>query len=253
MATNGFLDHDGSDGSTPQQRAARNGYVVPAGTGWMVIEAISAQPSAEAALNWLLTDGLHRRVLLRPVWREVGIGYVAGGRYGNYWTLDFGCRPNVLPVFGSLSADGQSVSLTFTNEECAAYGGGPDQMGRATELMLSSNRDFQEGVWEPFVATKQVPRPSGGDINARLRDSSGRLSAPVRLAVGDLVPGSGQTQLGPSSATSGPTATPTSVPTREPTATATPTHLPTSTPTATPLPTLTPTPVPTEPTDADEQ
>src|SRR5688572_3725980 len=90
MAARGYLDHDAPDGSTPQSRAARAGYVVPPGSGWLVIEAISARPSVEAALNWLLTDGVHRRVLLRSVWREVGIGHASGGAYGNYWVLDFG-------------------------------------------------------------------------------------------------------------------------------------------------------------------
>ena len=181
MVANGFLDHYGSDGADQQQRAARAGYIVPRGSGWMVIEAISARPSVEAALGWLLGDGVHRRVLLRSTWREVGIGYSAGGRYGSYWTLDFGCRPNVLPVFAEPSGDGQSFSLIFTNENCAAYGGGPEQMGRATELMLSAYADFRDGVWEPFVDTRQVARPARGELNARLRDGSGRLSEPVRL------------------------------------------------------------------------
>lgn len=181
MAANDYLDHLGLDGSDQRQRAARAGYVVPAGTGWLVIEAISAMPSMESALGWLLSDGLHRRVLLRPVWREVGIGYAAGGRYGNYWTLDFGCRPNVLPVFVDISANGQSVALTFTNENCVASGGGPTEMGRATEATLSVNEDFRNGVWEPFADTRQLPRPASSALHVRLRDASGRLSTPVRL------------------------------------------------------------------------
>jgi uncharacterized protein YkwD len=181
MAANGFLDHYGSDGADQQQRAARAGYIVPRGSGWMVIEAISARPSVEAALGWLMSDGVHRRVLLRSIWREVGIGYSAGGRYGGYWTLDFACRPNVLPVFAEPSDDGQSLSLTFTNENCAASGGGPEQMGRAAELMLSAYADFRDGVWEPFVGGRQVARPTRSELNVRLRDGNGRLSEPVRL------------------------------------------------------------------------
>ena len=226
MAANGYLDHDGLDGSSPQQRAARQGYIVPPGTGWMVIEAISALP-LESAFNWLLADGVHRRVLLRPTWREGGIGYASGGRYGHYWTLDFGCRPNVLPAFANASADGQSLALTFTNENCAPYGGGPDQMGRASELMLSAHRDFRDGVWEPFVDAKQIARPAGRDLNVRLRDASGRLSAPSQIVLSSPADGG-------SVAT--PTATATATATREPTPTSTPTPSPTATPTATPVP-----------------
>lgn len=185
MAANDYLDHEALDGSTPRDRAARAGYQVPPGTGWLVVEAISAMPTVEAALGWLLSDDLHRRVLLRPTWREVGIGYARGGSYGNYWTLDFGCRPNVLPVFAARGADG-ALALTFTNEECAAAGGGPDQMGRATELMLASRPDFRDGVWEPFVDSKQIKRPAGEALSIRFRDASGRQSVPVRLSLETL-------------------------------------------------------------------
>jgi hypothetical protein len=185
MAANGLLDHYGSDGADQQRRAARAGYVVPPGSGWMVIETISARPSVEAALGWLLSDGLHRRVVLRPTWREVGIGYASGGRHGAYWTLDFGCRPNVLPVFADPTGDGGHLSLTFTNENCAVFGAGPDRMGRATEVILSRHHDFQEAIWEPFADTKQVPHPRASELNVRLRDASGRLSTPLQLTLDD--------------------------------------------------------------------
>jgi hypothetical protein len=194
MAAKGYLDHDAPDGSDPRTRAAQAGYVVPPGSGWLVVEAISARPSVEAALNWLLTDGVHRRVLLRSVWREVGIGHTSGGAYGNYWVLDFGCRPNVLPVFAETAADGREVQLTFTNESCAASGGTAQQMGRATELMVSPRADFKDGAWEPFVTTKQLPRPASRELSVRLRDATGRLSAPSRLTLNDL----------PASSTPGP-------------------------------------------------
>lgn len=185
MAANDYLEHESLDGATPRDRAARAGYQVPPGTGWLVVEAISAMPTVEAALGWLLSDDLHRRVLLRPIWREVGIGYARGGSYGNYWTLDFGCRPNVLPVFAALDADGK-LALTFTNETCAISGGGPDQMGYATEMILASSRDFRDGAWEPFVESKQIQRPAGETLNIRFRDASGRQSLPVRLSLATL-------------------------------------------------------------------
>ena len=99
MVQQNYLDHVGSDGSSPQERADKAGYHVPVNTGWIVVEvisAISADPSGPA--NWWLGDGQHRRVLLNPRWREVGVGYGQGGQYGTYWTADFGCRPGVLPT-----------------------------------------------------------------------------------------------------------------------------------------------------------
>jgi uncharacterized protein YkwD len=101
MVANNYLDHIGADGSTPQERADRAGYVVPPRSGWIVVEvisAISAQPTGP--VEWWLTEstGVHRRVLMNPRWREFGVGYAAGGDYGNYWTLLVGCRPEVLPI-----------------------------------------------------------------------------------------------------------------------------------------------------------
>jgi hypothetical protein len=202
MARHDFLEHESLDGSSPQDRAARAGYRVPSGNGWMVIEAISAMPSMESALGWLLGDALHRGVLLRATWREVGIGHASGGSYGNYWTLDFGCRPNVLPFFATPADDGKGLRLTFTNENCASYGGGSDQMGRATSYMLSTRKDFRDADWEPYVATKQVDGLDSDNLHVRFKDTSGRESSPFQLVL-DLGAG-GSEGAGSSRSTSNP-------------------------------------------------
>ena len=247
MAANAFLDHYGSDGSDQQQRAASAGYVVPPSSAWLVIEAISGMPGVEASFSWLTGDAQRRGVLFRSVWREVGIAYV-GGATGSYWTFDFGCRPNVLPVFADAATDGKSVALTFTNENCAVYGGGPTQMGRATELLVSSFSDFRDGVWEPFVDSKQLPKPAARELDVRLRDASGRLSAPVWLPL-DAMPATSSLAVPTTTPTAVVTASSTPAPTR--TSTPTPTLTSTASPTATstPKPTATPTPQPTETSD----
>lgn len=238
MARNGFLDHVGSDGLDQQQRAAKAGYVVPPGSGWMVIEALSGMPTLDGALGWLLSDGLHRRVLLRSYFREIGIAYASAGG-SSYWVLDFGCRPNVLPVFAAPAADGKGVSLLFSNEDCSAYGG-PQQMGRATELQLSKSLDFSDSAWEPFADAKRLASPPAA-LAARLRDTSGRQSAPAYLALDALPVAS---SLAPP-ATPTPSATPTGEATRTPTASPTATATSTPTATATATATATPTPEPT--------
>jgi hypothetical protein len=100
MVAGNFLDHTGSDGSQPQERAARHGYRVPAQSGWIVVGVISAISGEPAGpLDWWLNESpaVHGRVLLDPRWREFGVGYAAGGEYGNYWTVLVGCRPGVVP------------------------------------------------------------------------------------------------------------------------------------------------------------
>jgi uncharacterized protein YkwD len=101
MVANGYLDHTGSDGSEPQERAVRAGYNVPPRSGWIVVEvisAISAEPSGP--VNWWFNGdpAVHGKVLLNPRWREIGGGYARGGPYGNYWTVLVGCRPRVVPT-----------------------------------------------------------------------------------------------------------------------------------------------------------
>jgi uncharacterized protein YkwD len=92
MAGGGFFGHDGPDGSTPGSRIEAAGY-----RGWtFYAENIAAgQGSPEAVMAaWMNSDG-HRKNLLDPRAREIGIGHVfAGGtRFGHFWVQDFGARP----------------------------------------------------------------------------------------------------------------------------------------------------------------
>jgi hypothetical protein len=171
MAAKGYMEHEGLDGSTPQSRAIQAGYAAPAKSAWLVLEVISARQTAEAAANWLLSDRLHRGVLLRNYWREMGAAYVEGGPYGQFWVVEFGCRPNVLPVTAEPTASG-GVTLRLSNEECTPYGTA-DTIGKATEIMVSSTPDFNGAVWEPFVTSKTVTN-SGGSMFVRYRDKAGK-------------------------------------------------------------------------------
>jgi uncharacterized protein YkwD len=65
MAARGYMEHEAPDGSTPGSRAAQEGYDTGSGGAWMVVEAISARSDApNGALDWWLSDSLHRRVSL---------------------------------------------------------------------------------------------------------------------------------------------------------------------------------------------
>jgi hypothetical protein len=170
MAAKGYMEHEGLDGSTPQSRAIKHGYGAPANSAWLVLEVISARQTAEAAANWLLSDRLHRGVLLRSYWREIGAAYVQGGPYGQFWVVEFGCRPNVLPVIAEPNSNG-GVTVRLSNEECTPHGTS-EAIGKATEVMVSDKPDFPGATWEPFAATKSVK--SGGNVFVRYRDAKGR-------------------------------------------------------------------------------
>ena len=71
------------------QRDAQAGY-----TGWTAVgENIAAgYPSPEEVVaGWMASPG-HRANILNPDYRELGVGLAAGGKYGAYWTQEFGAR-----------------------------------------------------------------------------------------------------------------------------------------------------------------
>lgn len=171
MAANGYMEHENRAGLTPQQRAAKAGYMAPAGTAWLVLEVITARATPEAGLNWLLSERVHRGVVMRNYIREIGVGFVKGGPWGQIWAIKFGCRPNVLPVVAEPNANG-GVTVRLTNEECTPSGGA-GQIGRATEVMVSNRGDFNGATWEPFVTTKVV-QENNGNVFVRYRDRAGR-------------------------------------------------------------------------------
>jgi uncharacterized protein YkwD len=164
MVARGYMEHEAPDGSTPGTRAAQEGYDTTPGGAWMVVETISAiSDEPDGALGWWLSDGLHRRVVLRSTWREVGIGFAPGGPYGRFWVALFGCRPNVLPP---VLLDGV---LAIPDEGCdhTADGFGPVQSVRVAETSAAA----QSLDWEPYSA--QQAWPAGRIAVVDLRDAAG--------------------------------------------------------------------------------
>jgi uncharacterized protein YkwD len=77
MAETGLFQHDSTNGSPFHQRVLR--YYDTRGHAWTVGENLaygSAPLSAEAAVKGWLRSPAHRRNLLSPAWRELGVGAV---------------------------------------------------------------------------------------------------------------------------------------------------------------------------------
>jgi uncharacterized protein YkwD len=165
MVALGYLDHYAPDGSSPGSRAQREGYNFPTGSGWMAIEAITASSDApEGALSWLLGDGLHSHVVLHPSWRELGIAYAAGGLYGRFWVLEFGCRPNVLPP---VLLDG---TLSIPDETCYHGYGAFDSV---QSVRIGDRSDAARNqAWASYGA--QMPWPRGKTAVVDFKDMTGR-------------------------------------------------------------------------------
>jgi uncharacterized protein YkwD len=93
LATDACFAH--TCGPVPEmiQRDAEAGY-----TGWTAVgENIAAgYPSPEAVVaGWMASPG-HRANILNPDYHELGVGLAGGGKFGAYWTQEFGARPGTV-------------------------------------------------------------------------------------------------------------------------------------------------------------
>ena len=234
LAVHQISSHTGSDGSTPRQRIAEAGY---AAWTWNDGELIASEnfwtgySTVEDALDFFLEDAPHRENTLSTTYREIGIGVATDADGRNYYVLDFGARPNVLPIFindGAASTDNPQVAIRLTNEEARPGGEGTIFMGQAIEIRISDEPDFDDlpwQPWEPLVPWTLPDAPGEHAVYVQFRDAASRTAASADTVV-----------LG-----EGTPVTPTPVPpspTPEPTATPVPPS-PTPEPTATPEPTTT--------------
>jgi uncharacterized protein YkwD len=260
LAAHEIWSHTGSDGSTPRQRIAGAGY---AGWTWNSGELIASenfwtgQGSIEDAMAFFLEDPPHRENILSTTYREIGIGVATDAARRNYHVLDFGVRPNVLPIFvndGAGSTDDPQIAIRLTNEEARPSGEGATFMGRAIEIRISGEPDFGDRPWQPWepLVPWTLPATSGQyTVYVQFRDAAGRTAASAdTIFLGEGTPTT-PTSVPPSptaepSATPAPTDTP--IPPSPPAeSTAAPTAIPTSElpPTAEPpAPPPSPTPPP---------
>ncbi|MDQ4078366.1 MAG: CAP domain-containing protein, partial [Chloroflexota bacterium] len=87
LATRGDAGHSGSGEPTPEERAVQAGY----GTypGAVRIGENRAVGTALEAVAFFLADEIHRESLLRPAWREVGVGYATRADGQELWVVLF--------------------------------------------------------------------------------------------------------------------------------------------------------------------
>ena len=248
LAAHQIWSHTGSDGSTPKQRIAEAGY---AAWTWNNGELIAGENfwtgygTIDDAMTFFMDDPPHRNNILGTAYREIGIGVATDDAGRNYYVLDFGARPNVLPIFindGAASTDNPQIAIRLTNEEARPGGEGAAFMGQAIEIRISNTPEFDDLPWQAWgalVPWTLLDTPGEHAVYVQFRDAAGRTAA------------SADTILLGEGTVSAPTTVPPS-PTLEPTATPIPpSPTPPPPPTATSAPTVasTPEPVPiVEPT-----
>jgi hypothetical protein len=249
LAAHRLASHTGSDGSTPQRRIAEAGYAAW-GKGAVVGENFwTGYGSVQDALDWFMGDPPHRENILSSRYREIGIGVATDSEGRAYYVLNFGARPNVLPVFindGASTTESSQVAIRLTNEDVYPLGEGSAFMGRAIEVRLSNTPDFSGAPWqswEPLLPWTLPAEPGEHWVYVQFRDGAGRTagSADSILLV---LPGVSPTPSAPiETPTPRPTLTPTPAPSPSPPSLP-PTAVPTPSPSPTPGETLLPSPPP---------
>ncbi|MBU0703045.1 MAG: hypothetical protein KKC18_04185 [Chloroflexi bacterium] len=247
LAVNQIWSHTGSDGSTASQRIAAAGY---AAWTWNSGELVVGENfwtgygTIDDAMTFFLDDPPHRDNLLSAAYREIGIGVATDTEGRNYYVLDFGVRPNVLPIFindGASSTDDPQVAIRLTNEDARPGGEGATFMGQAIEIRIGNEPQFDDLPWQPWepLVPWDLPSASGEHaVYVQFRDAAGRTAASADM----IILGEGAAAAPPAVLPS-PTPIPPS-PIPEPTAM----PVPTAAPTPEPAPIVEPSPTLPQPT-----
>ena len=152
MIIHDYFGHEGWDGSSPAERACAYGYA-PYGWGECYVgENIAAGylTPADVVDAWMASPG-HLANILNTYYREIGVGHNTGGTYGNYWTMDLGAQPNVLPVFinqDDPETDSVNVMVWLSQESVSSWG----SIGDIVSVRLSENSSFAGAQWRSFAA-----------------------------------------------------------------------------------------------------
>ncbi len=218
MVANQISSHAGSDGSMPRQRIAEAGYAAWTQDNGELIAGENfwiGSGTIEDAMAFFLEDPPQRANILSSTYREIGIGAATGADGSNYYVLDFGVRPNVLPIFindGATNTDSPQIAIRLTNEEARPGGEGAIFIGKAIEIRVSNEPNFDDlpwQSWEKLIPWTLPDTPGEHTVYVQFRDAAGRTAASAdTIVLGEGVP-------------SEPTALP-PIPTREPTAVPTP-------------------------------
>jgi hypothetical protein len=189
LADNGFPVpedvHLGSDGTDEEDRIEDAGYSAwTRDEEWVVAENVwSGRGSPEDILASFLEDPAQRNNLFSDSYREVGIGFATDADGQSVYVLDFGARPNVLPIFindGAAATENREVAIRLTNERARPEGRGTGFMGEAIEIRISNEPAFEALPWQSWAPLVSWVLPdSAGEHTAyvEFRDAAGRTAA----------------------------------------------------------------------------
>ncbi|HID86117.1 MAG TPA: CAP domain-containing protein [Anaerolineae bacterium] len=177
MATNDFVRHTGSDGSSPLDRMWAAGY--PVGRGNELLAADSEDPSSVLA-QWMQST-FHHDILMDPEFVHIGVGYAfnSDATYDHYWTVNVAHPPADMPT-GALAPAGMSTPsdlehqlVDLINQERVSRGLSPLTMdGRLMQAARRHSEDMATSDFfghtgsdgsNPIYRMRKAGYPLGGD------------------------------------------------------------------------------------------
>lgn len=137
---------------------------------WTAGENIGAgyHTPEEVMTGWMGSDG-HRRNILNPNYREIGVGYFSGaGDYGVYWVQDLGARSGEYPIL----INNDAAVTSDRNVEIFVH-------GEWSEMRLRNDSDAWS-EWQPFARRFTWTLNDGAGeriVSAELRSGTQTYSA----------------------------------------------------------------------------
>lgn len=185
----GYCGHEDTNGKGPADRARAFGYLGLSGAENAFCGYV---PPADAVQGWMNSPG-HRANLLDPVSREIGLGYYQRSSDGRgYIAQKFGMDPVYAPVIienEAISTSTAQVNLYIHNH---AAQNGFASLGPATQMMISNDPCFADGIWQPFAAETTWNLESGQGwrtVYVKTRDPLNRTATVSdSIYLGDVVP-----------------------------------------------------------------
>ncbi len=172
----GFCGHTDTAGRGPGERFRQRGYAKNM-SAWGE-NVVCGLVTPEAAITGWTNSKQHRKQLLDPNFREIGIGYFQDPDSGlGYVTQDFSTDPMYAPVIinrEAVSTASTEVMLYIYRPESTA---GFQSFDSTTEMMVSNSPAFIGATWEPYSTDKTWTLDDGEGwrtVYVKLRDGAGR-------------------------------------------------------------------------------
>jgi uncharacterized protein YkwD len=168
--------HIDANGQTPRQRALRDPYhwETYGSDAQIVVGENAGEGSVSFVMNFWKNSDIHNKALLNQTYREIG-AWAIPDKYGYVFIVDFGGRPNVLPVL----ADPLNNELYISNEYYTQGNGDWLRQAKTIRLFNASGEPLTDAI--PWQGQMPVPANAGNMLYVLFDDGRTQLIQQVNL------------------------------------------------------------------------